>query len=77
MRTCSCLKERGYLIFSHGFANKEFSARKWVKGWLSKMKATNESMRVTKKVVYVWNGKMKIILKKLESNQKVTGDEWS
>lgn len=41
------------------------------------MKATNESMRVTKKVVYVWNGKMKIILKKLESNQKVTGDEWS
>lgn len=36
------------------------------------MKAADESVRVTKKSIYVWNGK--IVLKKQEGSQKVTGD---
>ena len=41
----------------------------------SKMKAADEFVRVTKKSMYVWNGKIKIVLKKQESSWKVAGDE--
>lgn len=67
--------ERARVFDVFSFGNKQFSARKWGKGQLSKTKAANESMRVSKKIVYVWNGRMKIVLKKLKSSQKVTGDE--
>lgn len=51
-------------MFAFSFTDKEFSARKSRKGCPSKTKAADESKRVTKEIMYVWNGKIKIILKK-------------
>lgn len=62
-------------MFGCSFTGKEFSARKLRKDHPSKTKAADESVRVTKKSMCVWNGKIKIVLKKQESRWKVAGDE--
>lgn len=72
VETCFYLKVQGDLMFACSFTDKDFSARKSRKDHPSKMKAADESVRVTKKSIYVWNGK--VVLKKQEGSQKVTGD---
>lgn len=62
-------------MFACSFTGKEFSARKSRKDHPSEMKAADESVRVTKKNMYVCNGKIKIVLKKQESSRKVAGGE--